>query len=118
MTITTPQLTVDPGLAGVVVADTEVGAVHGAQGWFHYRGHDATTLAADGPFERVWHLVHHGHLPSPAELDAHRRTVGAARVVPIDQLDQLARLLVAASADPASPTSKHRRAWIYLRFGA
>ena len=42
---TTP-LPVPPGLKGLVVADTAIGDVRGAEGFFHYREFSAVELAA------------------------------------------------------------------------
>lgn len=55
------------GLAGVVVADTAIGDVRGAEGFFHYRQYDATELAEHRSIEDIWHLVLHGSLPGAAE---------------------------------------------------
>ncbi len=52
-----------PGLKGVTVADTSIGAVHGDEGFFHYRGRDAAALARRCTFEEVWALVVDGDLP-------------------------------------------------------
>ncbi len=73
---------VPPGLNGVAVTDTTIGDVLGAEGRFHYRGHDATTLARTRSFEEVWHLVAVGHLPDAAELAAFRGTAARARTLP------------------------------------
>ncbi|MEV4228889.1 citrate/2-methylcitrate synthase, partial [Streptomyces bobili] len=51
------------GLAGVVVADTEVGDVRGREGFYHYRQYSAVDLAHSRPFEDVWHLLVHADLP-------------------------------------------------------
>lgn len=45
------------GLAGVVVADTEVGDVRGLEGFYHYRQYSAVELARSRGFEDVWHLL-------------------------------------------------------------
>lgn len=68
MTTHTPDqpLVAPPGLAGVIVADTEVGQVRGREGSFHYRQYDATLLARHRSFEDVWHLMIAGHLPDEA----------------------------------------------------
>jgi citrate synthase len=52
--MTTTQIDVPAGLNGVVAAETEIGAVHGDEGFFHYRGHDAAGLARTRSFEEVW----------------------------------------------------------------
>jgi len=69
------------GLEGVAVAETSVGDVRGEEGFFHYRGYDATELARHYSFEQVWHLLLIGHLPHAAELAEFRRATSAARAV-------------------------------------
>jgi citrate synthase len=70
-----------PGLKGLVVADTTIGDVRGAEGFFHYRQHSAVELAEACRFEDVWHLLLEGHLPDAEEASRFRAEVGAARVV-------------------------------------
>ncbi|WP_031513888.1 citrate synthase [Streptomyces sp. NRRL F-5123] len=55
------------GLKGVIVTDTALGDVRGAEGFYHYREYSAVELAASRGFEDVWHLMVHGALPTPAE---------------------------------------------------
>ncbi|MFI0720442.1 citrate synthase [Streptomyces sp. NPDC021224] len=55
------------GLKGVIVTDTVLGDVRGAEGFYHYREYSAVELAASRGFEDVWHLMVHGSLPTPAE---------------------------------------------------
>ncbi|EQD59926.1 Citrate (Si)-synthase, partial [mine drainage metagenome] len=68
-----------PGLEGVAVAETSVGDVRGEEGFFHYRGYDATELARRCSFEQVWHLLLMGELPDPVQLAAFRERTQAAR---------------------------------------
>src|SRR4051794_13350975 len=89
---------VPPGLNGVAVTDTTIGDVLGAEGRFHYRGHDATALARTRSFEEVWHLVAVGHLPDAAELAAFRSAVAEARVLPSSIATVLEPLARAAGA--------------------
>ena len=58
--------TAAPGLEGVVVAETEIGDVRGAEGFFHYRQYSAVELAERRTFEDVWYLMVHGELPDAA----------------------------------------------------
>src|ERR1017187_6589009 len=58
------------GLEGVAVAETSVGDVRGEEGFFHYRGYNATELARRCSFEQVWHLLAEGELPDDAQLTA------------------------------------------------
>ena len=57
------------GLKGVVVADTAVGDVRGAEGFYHYRDHSAVELARRSSFEAVWGLVLDGDLSTPVRPD-------------------------------------------------
>ena len=94
---------VPAGLNGVAVADTELGTVHGDEGFYHYREHDATVLARTVGFEVVWHLFEHGRLPSDDELERVRSDLAAARVLP----DAL-RPLVDTVAGRGSPLAQLR----------
>ncbi len=85
-TLITKLITVPPGLNGVAVADTTIGDVRGDEGFYHYRGLDATALARTHTFEEVWFLLHEGHLPSPGERDEFTRTIAAQRFVPAELL--------------------------------
>ncbi|HEX4983609.1 MAG TPA: citrate/2-methylcitrate synthase [Ilumatobacteraceae bacterium] len=82
----TQVVEVPPGLHGVAVADTAIGDVRGEEGFFHYRGLDATALARTHTFEEVWHLLHEGRLPSAAERDEFTRSIAAQRFVPAELL--------------------------------
>ncbi|MFJ4694148.1 citrate synthase/methylcitrate synthase [Streptomyces sp. NPDC088766] len=89
------------GLAGVVVADTEVGDVRGREGFYHYRQYSAVDLARSRPFEDVWHLLVHGHLPDAGRAAAFAAQTAALRRLP----DRVAAALpavaaVGAGADP------------------
>ena len=68
-----------PGLKGLIVADTEVGSVRGDEGWFHYRGRNAASLARNLSFEEVAHLLLAGELPDSAAKEAFRAELAAAR---------------------------------------
>ncbi len=70
--------TVPPGLKGLKVADTVLGAVRGEEGFFHYRQYDAAALARTRRLEDVWALQLNGALPPEgAEIPA-----GPARALP------------------------------------
>ncbi|MFT4126104.1 MAG: citrate/2-methylcitrate synthase [Gordonia sp. (in: high G+C Gram-positive bacteria)] len=81
--MTTP-LVAPPGLHDVIVADTEIGDVRGAEGFYHYRGHPAVELARSRSFEEVWFLFTHGHLPAADELAGFVRETTAMRDYPSD----------------------------------
>ncbi|MFI1699358.1 citrate synthase/methylcitrate synthase [Streptomyces bobili] len=82
------------GLAGVVVADTEVGDVRGREGFYHYRQYSAVDLAHSRPFEDVWHLLVHGDLPDAPRAAAFAAETAALRRLP----DQVAAALPAIAA--------------------
>ncbi len=78
----TALIEVPPGLNGVAVADTAIGDVRGDEGFYHYRGLDATALARTHTFEEVWYLLHEGRLPTPEERDEFTRSIAMQRFVP------------------------------------
>ena len=81
-----------PGLKGLIVADTAVGTVRGEEGWYHYRGHDATVLARQHSFDAVAHLLLEGSLPDPATEAAFRAELGQARSLTPDAAELVATL--------------------------
>ncbi len=76
-----PENVAPPGLKGLIVADTAVGTVRGEEGWYHYRGHDATVLARQHSFDAVAHLLLEGSLPDPPTEAAFREVLGRARAL-------------------------------------
>ncbi|MFF9061754.1 citrate synthase/methylcitrate synthase [Streptomyces sp. NPDC101213] len=94
------------GLAGVVVADTEVGDVRGREGFYHYRQYSAVDLARSRPFEDVWHLLVHGHLPDARRAAAFAAGTAALRRLP----DPVAAALPAVAAAGADPLAGLRTA--------
>ncbi len=83
------------GLEGVAVAETKIGDVRGEEGFYHYRGYDATELARHCSFEQVWHLLLVGELPGPRELRWLQDQAVAGRALPsgiAPILDEIARL--------------------------
>ncbi|MFF8193026.1 citrate synthase/methylcitrate synthase [Streptomyces bobili] len=96
------------GLAGVVVADTEVGDVRGREGFYHYRQYSAVDLAHSRPFEDVWHLLVHGDLPDAPRAAAFAAETAALRRLP----DQVAAALpaIAATVAHADPLAGLRTA--------
>ena len=57
------QMEAPKGLAGVIVAETEVGDVRGQEGFYHYRQYSAVELAEKRTLEDVWYLMFEGTLP-------------------------------------------------------
>lgn len=82
-------VTVPPGLAGVIVADTALGDVRGDEGFYHYRQYSGIDVARQATFEAAAHLLVKGHLPDAATEEAFRAELGRQRVLPA----QVARLL-------------------------
>jgi len=89
---------VPAGLHNVAVTDTEIGDVHGDEGFYHYRQYDATELARTATFEDVWYLFERGELPSASERDRFRVDVAALRAVP-GVLDELVDVVARTSGD-------------------
>ncbi|UPZ34100.1 citrate synthase/methylcitrate synthase [Streptomyces sp. LRE541] len=81
------------GLAGVVVTDTVLGDVRGAEGFYHYRQYSAVELAQSRGFEDVWHLLMQGELPDAAQSSAF-----AARTVELRRLPEEVRAALPAIA--------------------
>ncbi len=91
--------TAAPGLEGVVVADTTVGDVRGAEGFFHYRQYSAVELAERRSFEDVWYLMVHGQLPDVAQAARFAAAVAPLRSMPDPLADLLDDLSVGAPLD-------------------
>ncbi len=94
------ELDAPKGLAGVTVAETEVGGVRGREGFFHYRQYAATDLARRRTFEDVWHLMLVGALPRSVE----ERAAFTERLRPLRDLSpeirQLLGTIAAAGSTP------------------
>lgn len=77
------------GLAGVIVAETEVGDVRGREGFYHYRQYDAVELAEKRSIEDVWYLLFEGRLPDRTQHDAFSAEIRRLRVLPPSLRDLL-----------------------------
>lgn len=97
--MTTHDLIAPPGLKGLVVADTLIGSVRGDEGFFHYREHDATEVAADRSFEAVAHLLLNRELPSAGDESRFRAELAAARRLTPETAELVDRL-ADAGVDP------------------
>jgi citrate synthase len=107
-TTAAPLIDAPRGLAGVVVAETEIGDVRGREGFYHYRQYSAVELAQTRGFEDVWHLLVHGALP-----DAGRRAAFAAETAALRRLpEEVAAALpaIAAASSVSGPLSGLRTA--------
>ena len=94
------------GLKGVVVADTEVGDVRGAEGFYHYRQYSAVELATQRPLGDVMQLMIDGALPvTAAERDAFQ-----AEVRPLRRLPAAVRAVLPAIAAAGQPLDGLRTA--------
>lgn len=79
----------NPGLEGVVVADTTLSLVDGAGGRLVVGGYDVETLAARHDVESVAHLLFVGRLPDPAEHEAFRASLALGRLEAAGRLGRL-----------------------------
>jgi len=86
---------VPPGLKGVIVAETGIGDVRGAEGFYHYRQYSAIELAGARSLEDVWHLVFEGRLPGVTE-----RRCFAAEIAPLRALSPRVRDLLPRLVSP------------------
>ncbi|NUS12396.1 MAG: citrate synthase [Streptomyces sp.] len=101
-------LDVPRGLKGLIVTDTVLGDVRGAEGFYHYREFSAVDLAASRGFEDVWHLMALGTLPTAEERAAFTRRTAALRHLPAEVRDALPA--VARATGPSGPLAGLRTA--------
>ena len=66
------------GLAGVIVADTAVSDVRGAEGFYQYRDRSAIELAASATFEDAWQLLVTGEDATDAARPGFAARIAAA----------------------------------------
>jgi citrate synthase len=67
------------GLAGVVIASTEICDVDGERGILSYRGYDIGELACHASFEEIIYLLWNGKLPTKSELQKLSGALAAER---------------------------------------
>src|SRR5215207_6517814 len=89
---------VPPGLRNVVVTETELGDVRGAEGFYHYRQYSAVELARSKTVEDVWFLMFEGRLPTDEERARFIADLAPLRVLPPEVRDILPAV---AAAGPA-----------------
>ncbi len=70
------------GLAGMVVADSSISFVDGAEGILEYRGYDIRVLAENSSFEEVAYLLWQSHLPTASELEVMKMKSRQCRYLP------------------------------------
>jgi citrate synthase len=85
------------GLEGVVVAETALSEVDGANGRLVFRGHDVEALARGAGFESVYGLLLGGALPAAAERRAIGARLGRARAAAFALLPDCGRALASAN---------------------
>lgn len=86
------------GMAGMVVADSSISYVDGANGILEYRGYDIRVLAEHSTFEEVAYLLWNGHLPTIQQLDEMKRQARACRFMPPEIIAALRNM--PKNADP------------------
>ena len=77
------------GLEGVVVAQSRLSYINGAEGELIYGGYDIDDLARNTTFEEVCYLLWNGKLPNRQELDGLKADLRAAQSVDPRVLDML-----------------------------
>ncbi|WP_330337375.1 citrate synthase/methylcitrate synthase [Streptomyces sp. NBC_00557] len=107
-TTAAPLMDAPRGLAGVVVAETEIGDVRGREGFYHYRQYSAVELAQTRGFEDVWHLLVHGVLPDAGRRAAFTAETAALRRLPEEVTAALPA--IAAASRVSGPLSGLRTA--------
>ena len=111
---------VKSGLAGVVVAESDIAKVDGERGTLSYRGYDIGDLACHSTFEEVVYLLWYGELPTRDRLNTFSTKLASEReiddttwqvltmlpsdVEPMDALRTAVSTL--ACADPANENGK------------
>jgi citrate synthase len=103
----TPTMTeASRGLKGVIVAETEIGDVRGAEGFYHYRQYSAVELAKARPLEDVWRLLIDGQLPSTLA----QREAFAEEVRPLRELPSVLTSVLPVIAQVSEPLNGLRTA--------
>jgi citrate synthase len=81
----TPENATEPaireGLAGVVIAQSEICDVNGERGTLSFRGYDIGELACHSTFEETAYLLWYGDLPTASELAAFSARLVAEREI-------------------------------------
>ncbi|MGI9603500.1 MAG: citrate/2-methylcitrate synthase [Acidimicrobiales bacterium] len=101
---------VPPGLKGLAVADTRIGAVRGDEGFFHYGPYDATEAARLRTFEDIWALLIDGAFPEDGRFakDVATRRAAPAGLKPVTDASALRALqrglLTLADIEDFGPT--------------
>ena len=112
----TREIAVPPWLKGLVVADTTVGDVRGAEGFYHYREHSALDLVERCTLEEVWHLLLTGDLPTPDQARAFAEEIAPLRVLDDATLDLVDR--EASTGITGAPLAQLRTVLSHLATGS
>lgn len=69
-------------LSGVTAGNTALCTVGKTGNDLHYRGYDILDIATTCEFEEIAHLLVHGKLPNPSELNAYKTKLRSLRALP------------------------------------
>lgn len=84
-------------LSGVTAGNTALCTVGKTGNDLHYRGYDILDVATTCEFEEIAHLLVHGKLPNPAELNAYKSKLKSLRGLPANLKNALECLPAAAN---------------------
>ena len=87
-----PEAKPPAGLRNVVAGESGISSIDGQRGVLAYRGIDIHALAERSSFEEVVYLLHHGVLPTRAQLEELRATLVRERPIPAGVMDLLRAL--------------------------
>ena len=93
-----PAASKSGGLAGAVVADSNISFVDGNNGILEYRGYDIRVLAENSTYEEVAYLLWNGRLPTAQALEEMKRQARACRFLPPEVIAALRNM--PKNADP------------------
>lgn len=99
MTESTATQTIARGLKDVTIDTTSLCLIDGEGGRLFYRGYDIHDLAERSTFEEVTYLLWYGQLPTASELQRFQADLSAARALPSDLIDIIARVRQAHPMD-------------------
>lgn len=104
----------DPGLAGVLAAETYLSHVDGLKGELVIAGFPLARLAANAAFEETIFLLWNGRLPNQTELHELKKELAGLRPLP----DATINLLCEAARDHTTPMDALRMASATLDLGS
>jgi citrate synthase len=89
----------NPGLEGVVAAETKLSHVDGERGELIIAGYRVDDLAPNATFEETVWLLWNGDLPDDRQLEEFRRDLALRRALP-DAAKELLRACASEQVDP------------------